>query len=84
LTWAHTEAMLFLKSKSRVISLHPFEVEEELLKTIDVKVVIDDQPFVKVELQHSDRKTSSSGLEPVKTPRHYVKSISPAYKKKRT
>lgn len=84
LTWAHTEAMLFLRSKSRVISLHPFEVEEELLKTIDVRVIIDDQPFVKVELQHSDRKTSSSGLEPMKTPRHHAKSISRAYKKRRT
>jgi predicted nucleotidyltransferase len=43
LIWPHTEVLLFLKSKSRIISLHPFEVEEELLKTIDVKVVFGDE-----------------------------------------
>jgi predicted nucleotidyltransferase len=83
-TWPHTEALLFLKSKSRVISLHPYEVEKELLKTIDVKVILNDEHFVKVESPYSDKKINLFGVKTVKMPRRHAKRILPAFKKKRT
>lgn len=34
------EVWLFLKSRSRVLSLHDFELDQELLNTIEQKVVM--------------------------------------------
>ncbi len=38
--WPMNEVWLFLKSRSRVLSLHDFELDQELLNTIEQKVVM--------------------------------------------
>jgi predicted nucleotidyltransferase len=40
LGWPINEVLLFLKSKSRVISMHDCDLDEKLLETIETKVVL--------------------------------------------